>query len=248
MHVHGHRVRVKVPAQTRTVKVVRCHPRIVKRRVRVHGRWVIKRVVSLPREIRVTRKRIGFAASTTINGWLGTSDGNALAAQPVRILTAPDDGLHQFTQAATTTTNADGSWTARLPAGPSRLIRAVFDGTSTVEPAESKPASLVVPASVSLAIRPQQVRWGGKISITGRLRGGYLPAAGELVVLWIGWPGGSTEIGHLYTRRHGRFATIYTFLRGNGTITYRLWAATASESDYPYAPSRSRGVAVTLSP
>lgn len=68
------------------------------------------------------------------------------------------------------------------------------------------------------------------------------------MVLWIGWPGGSTEIGHLYTAGDGSFRSHYTFLRGNGTETYRLWAATAKESDYPYAPGRSRQVAVTVSP
>jgi hypothetical protein len=75
-----------------------------------------------------------------------------------------------------------------------------------------------------------------------------VPPAGELVVLRIGWPGGSTEIGHLYANRDGRFRSTYTFLRGNGTETYRLWAETATESDYPYAAARSRKVAVTVSP
>ena len=65
------------------------------------------------------------------------------------------------------------------------------------------------------------------------MRGGYIPAAGELVILHVGWGGGSTEIGHLYTDRSGRFHTRYTFLRGNGTVTYRLWATSARETDYP---------------
>jgi hypothetical protein len=75
-----------------------------------------------------------------------------------------------------------------------------------------------------------------------------VPTAGELVVLWIGWPGGSTEIGHLYARADGRFSSSYTFLRGNGTETYRLWATTARESGYPFAPAQSRSVPVTVSP
>ena len=70
---------------------------------------------------------------------------------------------------------------------------------------------------------------------------------GELV-LWIGWRGGSTEIGHLYSWLDGSFASRYTFLRGNGTETYRLWATTARESAYPYAPGRSRARAVTVRP
>jgi hypothetical protein len=86
------------------------------------------------------------------------------------------------------------------------------------------------------------------VAISGGLRGGYVPPAGELVVLWIGWPGGSTEIGHLYALRDGRFRSTYTFLRGNGTEMYRMWAATASESDYPYAVGSSPKTAVSVSP
>ena len=62
------------------------------------------------------------------------------------------------------------------------------------------------------------------------------PASGELVVLYIGWRGGFTEIGHLYTDKRGRFSAPYRFLRGNGTERYWIWAASAKESDYPYAP------------
>ncbi len=246
VHDHGRSLRIELPAQTRTITVVHCHPRIVRRRVRVHGRWETERVVLLPHTVRELTKRVPYGAATTISGWLGTAEGNALAGQRVRILTAPDNGHRRFTQAAVAITASDGSWTAGLPAGPSRLVEAVYDGAPTVEPSQSQPAHIVVPSSLSMVIRPQSTHWGGRITISGRLRGGYIPPAGELVMLRIGWPGGSTEIGHLYTRRNGRFGSTYTFLRGNGTETYELWAETATESDYPYATSRSEKVAVTV--
>lgn len=243
---HGHPVRVRLPAETRTVTVVHCHPRIVRRRVRVHGRWRTKRFVLLPRTVAETTRRVRHGASTTIDGWLGTTQGNALGGQRVRILTAPDNGDGGFAQAAVAITGPDGAWTARVPPGPSRIVQAVYDGTAAVEPSSSAPAEIVVPASVAMQITPHQTHWGGKITISGRLRGGYIPPAGELVVLWIGWPGGSTEIGHLYAGRDGRFRSTYTFLRGNGVERYRLWAATATETDYPYATARSRRTGVTV--
>jgi hypothetical protein len=245
---HGHKVRIKLPAETRTVTVIRCHPRIVRRKVRVDGRWRFQRVVLLPHAVRDTTKRIAHGRGATVSGWLGTESGIALGNQRVLIMTAPDDGREDFTQAAATTTAANGSWSARLPPGPSRLVEAVFNGTATVEPATSPAARVVVPASVGIAIHPHVTHWGGTITIRGLLRGGYVPPAGELVVLRIGWPGGSTEIGHLYADRRGRFQSRYTFLRGNGTERYVLRAATAKESDYPYAPARSRGSAVTVRP
>jgi hypothetical protein len=161
-------------------------------------------------------------------------------------MTAPDDGSPRFAQAALVTSAADGSWTARLPAGPSRLVQAIYDGAATVEPTASAPANVVVPASLGMRVTPRTTHWGSTITIRGQVRGGYVPAAGELVILHVGWDGGSTEIGHLYTDQSGRFHTRYTFLRGNGTVTYRLWATSARETDYPYVPSRSRRISVTV--
>jgi hypothetical protein len=244
---HGsQRIRVKVPAQTRRVKVVHCHPRLARKRVRVDGHWRVVTTVVLPRSVERASTSVRAGASTTLNGWLGTTSGNALGSQTVRILTAPDNGSQRFTQAALATTGADGAWSARIPAGPSRLIVAQYDGSATVEPATSAPARVEVPGSLVLRIRPRLTHWGKSIAISGQLSGGYIPSSGELVILWIGWHSGSTEIGHLYTDAHGRFHSTYTFLRGNGRETYRLWAATARESDYPYAPGRSRPVAVTV--
>jgi hypothetical protein len=246
--IHGHKVRVRIPAQTRTVSVERCHPRVVKKRVKVGNRWVFKRVVLLPQRVLVQAKRVRFGQHARVSGWLGTTDGHGLGGQRVQILTAPDDGQQHFTTAASATTSPSGLWSATLKPGPSRIIRVVYAGGSTVEPAISSPARLVVPSSVHLSISPHRTHWGHTIKITGRLDGGYIPPAGELVVLRIGWHGGSTEIGHLYTGRDGRFGSTYTFLRGQGTETYRLWATTARESDYPYAPARSRSVSVTVTP
>jgi hypothetical protein len=245
---HGHPVRTELPAQTRRIRVVECHPRVIRRRVRVDGHWRIVRDVVLPRAVLRSTERVRPGLSSAVSGWLGTASGNALANQTVQILTAPDNGSQQFTQAAVATTAANGSWTARLPAGPSRLVVASYGGGTAVEPATSARARLVVPASVKLHVHPAITHWGGRIMISGQLAGGYVPPSGELVVLWIGWAGGAAEIGHLYTRQDGSFSSPYTFLRGNGSETYHLWAGSARESDYPFAPGHSRPVRVTVIP
>ena len=58
--------------------------------------------------------------------------------------------------------------------------------------------------------------------------------------------GGSAETGYVYTTPDGHFSTTYTFLRGRGTETYRMWAETGKETDYPYAPGSSNRVRVTV--
>ena len=49
-----------------------------------HGRAV--RAVALPHEVLVRTKRVRPGAAATVSGWLGTTDGNALGGQPVRVL------------------------------------------------------------------------------------------------------------------------------------------------------------------
>jgi hypothetical protein len=242
----GHAVRVRLPAQTRAVQVVHCHPHVITRRVLVNGRWVTQRVVELPHAALVTSKEATPGQRTTVSGWLGTSTGDALAGQPVTVYAAPANGTNHYVPVANVHTARDGSWRAALPPGPSRVVVAVYRGDATVEPSVSAPARVVVPASLAVRIKPTTARWGGRIRITGRLAGGYIPSGGELVVLWVGWRGGKTEIGHVYSRADGRFATNYTFLRGNGTERYRFWVESVRESDYPYAPGRSRAVTVVV--
>jgi hypothetical protein len=247
VHVNGQPVRVRVPAQTRTIKLVRCHPRYVTRRVRIHGHWRTERVPLLPHTASATTKHIRFGSATTVSGWLGTTQGVALGGQAVGIRTAPDDGRQHFHQVAVATTAANGSWSARLPAGPSRIIEADYDGSTTVEPSSGR-ARVIAPASVRLSIQPRHVRWGQKITLTGRLRGDSLPPSGETVILSVHFGGRAHDFAHVTATGDGRFRYVYTFLPGNGFAAYPFSAETVRESDYPYTPSSSHEVVVHVTP
>jgi hypothetical protein len=248
VRTHGQKVRVRLPAQTRTVKITRCKPKVVHKRVRVAGHWYTESFVVLPHTVSRTTTRVGFGSGTMINGWLGTVEGNALGGQPVRIMSAPDVPGATLTQAATAVTHPDGTWSVRLPRGPSRLVQVRYGGTNTVEPSASTIAHVVVPAAVTLSLSSHRTHWGSTIAISGRLRGCCVPPAGELVSLRIGWRGGSAAIGQVYSRTNGRFRATYTFLRGSGTERYRIWATTATESDYPYATGASRPARIIVGP
>ena len=252
VRVHGRAVKVRIAAHTQTVKMVRCHPRVVRVRVRVleHGRWRwrFERQVRLPRAVQRSAWRARFGAPSTVVGWLGTSSGVAIAGRAVRVLTAPDDGSRAFIQAAVATTGADGTWSARLPGGPSRFVQAVYDGDPGTEPSASAQIHVTAPASISLSVHPHQAHWGGRIVLSGRLAGGYLPAAGETVILSVHFGGRAHDFAHVSARGDGRFQYVYTFLPGNGTAAYPFSAETVRESDYPYTPSTSRRVTVDVSP
>ena len=252
---HHKLVRVKKRAHSKVVTATRCHARVVRRTITVwktvtrHGKKVrVKRhktikVVELPHVVMHSSKLVGYGRRTSVSGWLETSDGTTLGGQVVRVLTAPDDGLGQFTSAAVTTTAANGAWSAQLPVGPSRLVEAYYAGAPTLEPSVSAQVRVIVPAKVKLiSVRPRRVAWGGTVRITGQLLGGYLPTGGALVRLRIGQASNFQTYGvQEHVTGNGRFTTTYTFGAGYAGIYRSYWfqIATLPIGNYPYAPASS---------
>ena len=254
---HHKLVRVHRRAHRKTVKVTRCHVRTKRERltvrvtVRRHGKKVrvtrrkIVRVPLLPRVVNRANRRVPYGHSTTVSGWLGTIDGTALPDQAVSVMTAPDNGQGQFTLAAVVSTAADGGWTATLPAGPSRLVEAVYGGGPTTEAAGSALVHVVVPAKVRLlSVSPKRIAWGGTVLITGRLAGGYLPPGGALLRLRIGSGSNYSTYGiKEHVTGTGSFSTRYTFGAGDPNFHRSIWFQVGSlpmGGDYPYAPAESQ--------
>ena len=268
IHRHGKLVRVHRRARTKVVKVMHCHPRIARRRITVwttirrHGKPVrvkrakMVRVIERPHVVTKTSEWVAHGRGTTVSGWLGLPNDTALGGQTVRVMTAPDNGLDDFTQAAVVTTAANGGWSTHLPAGPSRLVEAVYDGNPTTEPSTSGQVRVVVPAKVELiSVWPRRVPWSspghpGTVHIVGRLVGGYLPPGGALVRLRIGSGSRYTTYGvQEYVTGNGRFSTSYTFGDGLPSVYQTFWFEISSlpmGGDYPYAPADSRKLTVLV--
>lgn len=259
----GHKiVKVRRPARAKLVKVTRCHPRTALRRIivwataRRDGKVVrlkrsrVVRVVLAPHAIESATRRLPHGQSTVVDGWLGTSGGVAVGGQRVSVLSAPENGQGRFTTAAVATTAADGSWSAELPAGPSRLIEAAYGGSPTTEPSVSGQVQVIVPAEVKLiSVSPRRVPWGGTVRIVGLLEGGYLPSGGALVRLRIGSGSSYTTYGvQEHVTGRGRFSTIYTFGAGIPSVYRSFWFQIASlpMGNYPYSPAASRRIPVLV--
>jgi hypothetical protein len=242
----------------RRVKVRRCRPRTVKRKVTVtkvikrHGKKVIRkrtkvvRVPVRPHLVHESRLRIGHGRKATVSGVLSVA-GGGLAGSPVAILAAANNGSEQYVQVASVTTSADGAWTASIPAGPSRLIEAQYAGSATTEPATSAPIKLTVPARIRItSIRPRHVAWGSTIRISGRLSGGYLPPGGALVELRYAYGNSKTIYGVKTHVNSGRFSTSFTFGPGQRAVVLGFQVATLPTGDYPFTPASSNTVDVRV--
>ncbi len=259
---HHKPVKIKRPARVKTKTVTRCHPRTklkrVAERVAVHRQgktvWITRhkreRVVLLPHVKNSAKLRVKHGHTATVSGWLGTYTGDALADQTVQVRTAPDNGLERFRTAARVTTAANGTWSATLPAGPSRLVEAVYGGGPTTLASISAQVNLIVPAKIKLlSVSPRRVPWGGTVRLVGKLKGGYLPAGGALVRLRIGEGSAKTTYGvEEHVGGNGRFTTTYTFGLGDPSVHRVFWFQIASlpTGDYPYAPASSRRLSVMV--
>jgi hypothetical protein len=232
----------------RTVKVVLTrHGKPVLRNGKpVYVKRRVRRVV-LPHAVFRPTRRIGHAKATTVNGFLGLADGTALAGQTMDVYSSPNDNAPRFRLMTSVTTDASGEWTAKIPAGPSRLIEAAYPGTGTTEPVTSSTVKLTVPARIAMSISPKIVPWSGKITISGRLVGGWVPADGVALRLRVPYPGGQFVQEPFRTNGHGRFRFQWSYGAGRGVVSYRfLVATTAAESDYPWAATTSHAVAITF--
>jgi hypothetical protein len=208
------------------------------------------RVVLRPHQVISARKVVAHGHATTVSGWLGTASGVALGGQTVDVLAAPQDGHSAYSVVTAATTGADGGWSARIPAGPSRSITAAYAGGPTTQASSSAPIQMVVPARIELLrVSPRRVAWGATVRLTGVLKGGYLPPGGALVRLRIGLGRAFTTYGvHEHVGGTGRFTTSYTFGAGDPAIHRRYWFQLASlpMGNYPYAPASSRRMAVLV--
>ncbi|HEY1714217.1 MAG TPA: hypothetical protein VGG07_15015, partial [Solirubrobacteraceae bacterium] len=216
-----------------------------------HGKpvYVKRRVrrVLLPHAVNKPLRRIRHGKATTVNGFVGLSDGTVLAGQTVKVYSSPNDNAPRFRLMSTVTTDASGEWTAKVPAGPSRLIEAVYAGNSRTEPATSSMVKLSVPARIDVSISPRVIPWSNKITITGRLVGGWVPHDGVALRLRVPYPGGQSVQEPFRTNSHGAFKFGWSYGSGRGVVRYHFTVATtATESDYPWAAAVSRAVVVTF--
>lgn len=143
-------------------------------------------------------------------------------------------------------TQADGRFSATLPGGPSRTVRATYFpfGDSDAFRA-SNTVAIDVLAPLTIAINRAVVSGRRNVTIRGSAGGGSIPRGGLLVTLQgyqtgYGWRTFRT----LRTDSRGRWRTSYRFRATHGRFAFR--ALVPHQGNYPYATTVSRAVGVTV--
>ena len=249
-HRHGKPVKVKRGGHYRTIRVViHTNARCAHKRIKTgRRRWRQINVCRTMKLHTVTTKQVAHGKPVTLHGLLLSSQGVPIADAPVSILAAPDNGLRHFHRAARVTTSSTGAWSVKLPAGPSRIIHAVYGGSTTMLPATGE-ATVTVPARIVVSITPRTVPWSGVITIHGNLDGGYVPPDGVAMRVLVRYPGNlkPSSLLAIRTNAKGGFTVHWTYGSGRGVARYPISVATtATESDYAYAASSSKAISVTF--
>jgi hypothetical protein len=190
----------------------------------------------------VFTRALGHSA-ITLTGHLISPTGAPIKDAQVKLL-QQINGSAAASQIASVTTRADGSWSFKVPAGPSRLLQVAFYSHTL----DTVAASILhfheqVKASVSLRA-PKRVRNGQAFDFTGQLAGGYIPPGGESIQMELYWDGRWRTIEVLPTSSRGAWRYRYVFTAEPGTYKFR--AAALPNAGYPFTSYHSRDVSIIV--
>ncbi|HEX5928585.1 MAG TPA: hypothetical protein VFY48_04250 [Solirubrobacterales bacterium] len=193
-------------------------------------------------------KTVRYGRRPLFGGRLTAAAGIPLANLPIRVVESFGAGATVSVRSTTVETEADGSFALRLPPGPSREVRAVFEGTRTLSRADGEQAQLAVLAGIGLRASVKTARVGGApVVFSGRVRrlGARLPAGGAAVELQFRVAGSEwAEFRTVQTDARGRFRYPYAFSDDDSRGVRFRFRAYISGGGWPYEPAASNGVTV----
>jgi hypothetical protein len=192
--------------------------------------------------------RLGYGKASTAQLELTcTTTGKAIADAKLEIATKTGAAA---AVASDVTTDGAGHATIRLAKGASRGItvgyRMYSDDTLARATATLK---VLVKGNVALKADKKRLRNGQAVALRGTLAGGHVPKRG--VTLAVQWKDGKRwrPFAQIKTNKKGAFAYAYKFTRTNRTIKYQLRVqVTKGQVDYPFVPTASKPVKVTVAP
>ena len=177
-----------------------------------------------------------------ITGRLLDAQGLPIAGASLDVLQQVGGGTLELIGRART--GANGTFVARVPAGPSRMVEIGYRAFSG-DVDYSARAKLVesVDAGVQLRVSPRRTGAEGMIALSGRVLG-PIPPQGVVVELLVHYRGHWEPFRDPRTDSRGRFRVAYQFEGGVGRFPFRALVF-GRQGGFPFALGESRAVDVT---
>lgn len=193
------------------------------------------------------RLTLSYGESLTVTGRLQRSAGGGVAAAKVTISQLVS-GDPRPRVVARCITNRTGEFRCSVAAGPSRTLVISYTGSTQLR-GTSVQIGVVVSGKASLELTPH-LRAGGRVTLRGRVIGGYLPRGGVLVQLWYASPGtgtGWTPFERaVRTTSTGRWKLSFRVSSRAAGYHYEFKAVVAGQSGWGYTSAVSPVVARTV--
>jgi hypothetical protein len=143
-----------------------------------------------------------------------------------------------------TKSGSDGTFSVRVPAGPSRLIEVAYRAFSgDAGYAAVARVNETVEASVRLSVSPTRTGAEGTIVLSGTVEG-PIPQQGAIVDLLVHYRGRWEPFRTPRTNAHGRFRALYQFEGGVGRFPFRA-EVPGGQAGFPFGSGNSRVVDVS---
>jgi hypothetical protein len=203
------------------------------------------RVGKRTRRVAHDHLRVPFGRSVTLHGCLADAGGRGLGGRTlVATATLRRAGARRW-PAGSTTTDAKGRFTVRVPAGLSRTLRLAFDGGGGAL-RTARALSLRVPATTTLRPSRHVVSGAGRVTFAGQVaRFGQALPRGGLTILLQGREGrGWHTFKAARTDRSGRWHAAYRFSGRAGSFAIRAYVRRSPS--FPLDAGASRVVRVRV--
>ena len=188
---------------------------------------------------------VPYGTDAAAVGRLLDADGRPLAGKRVTIVENFGEGALIRERISTATTDADGRWSSKIPAGPNRRITARFGGTAKYAPARADVGKLVVRSRVRFRTKRRSVSEGGTMTFHGKVGhfGARIPSGGKLLELQVRMPSGRWDtVGEAFrTRPDGTYRRRYRFGRHYlRDAVFRFRVKLKNEANWPFRKAASK--------
>jgi hypothetical protein len=191
-----------------------------------------------------TGQTVPYGTPSKMEGRLTDASGQPIANRDVLLVEHFGDGALIRERPTTVTTDGEGRFSTKIPAGPTRRVTATFAGTRKYRSAGANVGEFTVKSGTTFELAEKSVPEGGTATFKGKVGhfGARIPSGGKLIELQVRLRTGRWEtVGEAFrTNEKGRYVRHYRFGKHYTTdAQFRFRIKVQKEGNWPYKRAAS---------